>query len=193
LNWIQTRYSPIRVYPLDMQPHSIRFDDIAHALSMKCRWGGHTNQFYSVAQHSCIVAYLCLDVGGAQLAAKGLLHDAAEAYLPDVAAPIKHRFQIDGESFSTVEDRLLRKIYDALGVAWPTHGEWEQIKHADLVALRTEARDLMHICDSTWGQGMPDPMRRPDIPHNPAEMYTYFHEIALRVGLVTRALQRFYR
>jgi hypothetical protein len=76
-------YTGKKVYPLNPDPETICIEDIAHSLAQKCRFSGHTKVFYSVAQHSIIVANLC------SLPLWGLLHDAAEAYLPDVAATIK--------------------------------------------------------------------------------------------------------
>lgn len=153
MSWIQTRWARERIYPLDLQAQSVDIHDIAHSLSMTCRWGGHTGEFYSVAQHSFLVSCQLDD----DLALAGLLHDAAEAYLPDIAAPIKGRVSIDGVPFDVVEARLLRVIFEALNVAWPTAEGWAAIKHADRVLLAWEARDLMDICDPVWGHGLPDP------------------------------------
>lgn len=60
-------------------------NDIAHHLAMICRFGGATDEFYSVAQHSVIVSrYVEKEY---QFAA--LLHDASEAYLGDMVEPLK--------------------------------------------------------------------------------------------------------
>ena len=76
--------------PLGAQVETICIDDIAHALALKCRWTGHCRTFYSVADHSLRVARVLKDQGASPLTQiEGLLHDCGEAYLPDVAAPIK--------------------------------------------------------------------------------------------------------
>jgi uncharacterized protein len=85
VSWIQT-YSGAKVNPLDLAPADVRIEDIAHALSLLCRFGGHVREFYSVAQHSWIVSHLCPPEDALQ----GLLHDASEAYLGDMVAPLKH-------------------------------------------------------------------------------------------------------
>lgn len=46
-----------RFYPLEPRIDDIEIEDIAHGLAYQCRFNGQTNAFYSVAQHSLIVAY----------------------------------------------------------------------------------------------------------------------------------------
>lgn len=72
------------VDPTAMAAADIDIRDIAHALAMKCRYSGHCPGFYSVAQHSVIVSRLC-----EKNPLAGLLHDAHEAYLADIATPVK--------------------------------------------------------------------------------------------------------
>lgn len=74
-----------RFYPADPQPDAIDIRDIAHALGNICRFGGHCNRFYSVAEHSVLVA----QVLPRELRLQGLLHDATEAYCVDVPRPLK--------------------------------------------------------------------------------------------------------
>ena len=45
-------------WPLDPKPEDLDIRDIAHALSLVCRFTGHTRSFYSVADHSLRVSYL---------------------------------------------------------------------------------------------------------------------------------------
>src|ERR1700727_175318 len=56
--WLKT-HSGRRFCPTNPNPDSIVIQDIAHALSMICRFGGHSSRFYSVGQHSVLVSYIC--------------------------------------------------------------------------------------------------------------------------------------
>lgn len=135
--WMVT-YSGVKLYPLDPRPNEIRFADIAHGLSNVCRFGGQCKIFYSVAEHSVRVAHWLLRTERSkELAAWGLVHDAAEAYLGDVIRPIKKFFP----AYKVVEERVLKAVTKKLGLPWP---EPALIKKADNVILACEARDLMN-------------------------------------------------
>ncbi len=153
--WIQT-FTGRKFSPLAPRPEDVDIRDIAHALAMKCRFNGHCSPFYSVAEHSVRVSWL-LEQQGKREALWGLMHDAAEAYLPDLGGPIKKHFHLhDGahtESFDTAEDRLLATIATALKFE-PIH--YESVREADRTLLVTEARDLLGP--------PPEPWNMPQIP-----------------------------
>ena len=95
--------SGVEVNLLDPIPDMINIEDIAHSLSYQCRFGGHVSRFYSVAQHSVMVAAMAPK----ELKKYGLLHDAAEAYLQDITAPLKH---IWGPAYKILEERFMKVI-----------------------------------------------------------------------------------
>lgn len=109
--------------PFDPDPELILIEDIAHGLSMKCRFGGHTKRFYSVAEHSVNVGLLC----GYQ----GLMHDASDAYLPDIPTPIKQRMP----EFKEIENRLMAMIAKKFDFEWP---ESAKTKECDIAVLKNE-------------------------------------------------------
>jgi len=87
-------YSGRQVDLMAPSPKQLDIGDIAHALALQCRYNGHTERFYSVAEHSLLVADLVeAEVRGrpdaAQTVRTALLHDAAEAYLGDIVSPLK--------------------------------------------------------------------------------------------------------
>lgn len=143
-HWMQT-YSGGKFWPLAPRAEDIRIQDIAHALSLICRFGGHCTEFYSVAQHSVLVSRLV----PARMAMWGLLHDAPEAYIGDIPRPLKRQlwFRPDPHDPQVNHLRAAEAIlHQVVRLALPHYCEHDDVKFlikADNVALRTEARDLM--------------------------------------------------
>lgn len=133
-DWIQT-FSGRRFWPLDPRPDDIDILDIAHALSLCCRFAGHCKWHYSVAQHSVYVSDMCKR----DLRLAGLLHDAAEAYLGDLVTPVK-RHSVLGDEYKLVELRLMEAV--AVRFAIP-HATFAMIKEVDVRMLMTEKRDVL--------------------------------------------------
>jgi len=140
-DWIQT-YTGRAFCPLEPDPTEIDIRDIAHALSMNCRFNGHCHRFYSVADHCVRVS----EIVDPEFALWGLLHDAAEAYITDLPRPLKRRMPL----FSEVEDQLLQVIIGHFGLPWISPMP-EAVKLADEQMLATEARDLMSTPPEDWG------------------------------------------
>lgn len=141
--WIET-FTGKQLYFLDPQEDQIDIEDIATALSNECRFGGHTASFYSVAEHSVLVASLCPK----ELQLMGLLHDASEAYLRDIVSPIKQYLP----DYKKIEDRLMGVIASKFSFAYPLAPE---IKEADKMALKCEARQLLPSKGKAWIQFFP--------------------------------------
>lgn len=143
--WIQT-YNSHKLYPMDPdnEENEIDIEDIAHSLSMQCRFNGHSRDFYSVAQHSCEVCDLIFaETRSKELALWGLLHDAAEAYLSDIPKPIKKYLN----GYKEAEDALLKKIIKKYGLSWP---QPEIVSKYDIVMLLTEHEWLMGYSPDDW-------------------------------------------
>lgn len=111
---------------------TININDIAHALSMQCRFGGHLPVFYSVAQHCVTMSRLMHE--SHKMAA--LLHDASEAYLLDIPRPIKSRLS----NYKEIEDQLMKLIAAKFGFSYPLH---EKVKEVDEYMLQWEWHRLM--------------------------------------------------
>ena len=177
--WMQT-FTGKKFYPRHPRVEDICLEDIAHALSHICRFGGHCAQFYSVAQHSILVAS-ALPV---ELKAHGLLHDAGEAYLGDVIWPLKHITYFRGIPFSVYEEGLQIRIFAALKIRELTADEKALVKNADTRVLMAEARDLMNHPPERWSQGRDmTPLQKVIYPLQPRDAELEFLDALEEVGL----------
>lgn len=156
MTWIQT-HSGIAFDLAAPTVAMVKIEDIAVALSRQCRFAGHCKRFYSVAEHSVLVSRLIdSDVAPRRrLALYGLLHDAHEAYIGDLLQPIKVLARQQGATFyAELEARVEAVVLQAFGFdPGPTPPE---VKHADLVALAIEKRDLMAASPRPWAE-LPTP------------------------------------
>ena len=185
---IQT-YSGLIFYPLDPRIEEIEVEDVAHALSHKARFTGHTRKFYSTAEHSVRVS-LHLATTGASLMEQyvGLHHDDTDAYLPDVPTPLKVLPEF--RWFKELEHHMQELCFEKFGCVVE---DYSVIKNSDIVLLLTEKRDLMPKKNSNWNhrytqQPIPEPYRiEPWEPAYAKQMYLHMHHIfsnAIQNGMV---------
>lgn len=127
------------VHIRDPHPDEIDIQDIAHSLAQTCRFFGHTDGFYSVAQHSVLVSQQV--PAGDQL--WGLLHDGAEAYLGDLARPLKRAPEM--EWYRALEQRFLECFARKFGLPPELP---ESVVRADTRMLATEFRDVTTVLDN---------------------------------------------
>jgi hypothetical protein len=119
---------------------TVTLDDIAHGLGNTCRFGGHTVEFYSVAQHSVLTSWI-LEAWDqpAEVVRCGLMHDAHEAYLGDLPRPLKQCINGDYDRLSELADSVIAEKFGLSLV--DLHGD--VVKKADMVALIHEAKRLL--------------------------------------------------
>lgn len=131
--WLQT-FSGVKYYPAAPRPEEVRIVDIAHHLSMLCRYTGACKKFYSVAEHSCLVS----EVGPPEYALERLLHDAPEFVLNDLNRPTKHTWWLWG--YRRLEARNWRTIAQKFGL---NERLQQSTKDADNAVLMAERKVLM--------------------------------------------------
>jgi hypothetical protein len=150
----------------------VKLTDVALALAKLCRFAGHCRGFYSVAEHSMLVADILQAWGeGPQVQLIGLLHDAHEAYTGDLTRPMKLAMRESPQAalqVGYIEARVQGEIEVALLPA-AMHGwadPWDAdaatcaalqdgidaVKRADTTALAIERRDLGFALD--WSEGL---------------------------------------
>lgn len=158
------------------KPEDIRLADIAHGLSMTCRFAGQLPRFYSVAEHSVHCLHVAREVVGIHTLKElrsVLLHDASEAYAGDVPSPLKSMLH----NYRVIEKNIEAAV------------EWRfDIKHSgvvkeiDLILLKAEKnafteQDQWHDMRDVWDVKIDFRCWRPEV----AEYH--FLEAAKSLGL----------
>lgn len=137
-DWMQT-FTGLAFYPMDPRLEDINIEDISHALSMLCRYGGHTDRFYSVAEH-CVHMSRAIEPEHALWA---LLHDATEAYMGDLIRPLKRAMP----NYVVWEDNLMDHICAKFGLE---PGMPDAVKKLDTHILVNERAELMRPAPQAW-------------------------------------------
>jgi 5'-deoxynucleotidase YfbR-like HD superfamily hydrolase len=133
-NYIET-WNGVHFHFEDSNPEEVNIEDIAHALSLQCRFNGHVDRFYSVAEHCVLMSHLVPE----ELAFAALLHDAGEAYVGDMAHPIKmSKF---GSSFEKLEEVVLRAICTKFNIPY-ADTQRDDLKLMDRRLCASEAQEL---------------------------------------------------
>lgn len=140
-----------RIYFLNIENTEFDILDICHGLAHNYRWNGATTRPWSVAQHSLLVSRMIEELrwntsiknlGIAQL--KALTHDFTEAYLGDVATPIKRELEL----YNHIEDSIEQKVEETIDIHKSMNDEIrELVKRADTLSLIIEALTIVKIDD----------------------------------------------
>lgn len=162
--WMQT-YTGKAFWPLDPDPEMIDIEDIAWSLSMQCRFTGHVNRFYSVAEHCIHCSYLVPE----RYELTALLHDASEAYLTDIARPVKCQLP----EYKIMELELEKVIAQRFDLVFPFPNE---VKYADNVMLVTEKDQLLRTPSRAWSSDLDSytPLQRKLQCYSQQEAYERF-------------------
>lgn len=145
-SFIET-YSGLRMWPLDPRPEEIDIKDIAHALSLLCRFTGHCKFLYTVGQHSLNVYDVLRQMGASPVVQlRGLLHDASEAYISDIAAPTKPHIQ----GYGDIEHGIEQVIFDKYNINAISDSDKLLIKRVDWIMVCLEAESLCP--NATWNE-----------------------------------------
>jgi hypothetical protein len=145
MTWQQT-YSGTKFDLLNPQADLVDLQDICHALSQLCRFGGHTKYFYSVGEH-CLRARLIVKDKDILTQLYVLMHDFTEAYVVDVPRSIKLMLK----EYKPLEERVAVAIAEHFKIPWPMNQHYAGIVHeCDEIMLATEARDALYGGPKNW-------------------------------------------
>ena len=135
-------YTGLKFALRDKSTDFFKLEDIAHSLSMQCRYTGHIKQFYSVAEHCVLMSRYVKDPDCKVIA---LFHDAVEAYVGDLASPLKQYLP----GYKKIEDEIEQRLFMWLGISIEAHVK-RLVKILDMRMLLTERNALLQTNDREW-------------------------------------------
>ena len=142
-----------KFYITDPRRCDVDIIDIAESLSKLCRFSGHTNSFYSVAEHSILLTDWYLEHGRSETdtspvsireAVTVLLHDASEAYVSDITSPLKSVLP----GYVEIEDNIQKVIAEVFNLVDP-QPSW--LKELDTRIVLDEREQLKKPSGNDWG------------------------------------------
>lgn len=177
--WIQT-YTGKKLNPANPSLDQICLEDIARGLSKICRYSGQSRIFYPVSTHSVHVSRdVARRTGDAGLARAAFLHDSPEAYLCDIAKPVKILCPV----YNILEDRMSRAIETKFKLAYRL--DHKEIKKSDKALLYTEKPQVhLKVKKAAWKN--PNRIKPLDIKiseKSHEEAYEMFMNHAKELGL----------
>lgn len=135
-----------RFFYRDPTVEMIHFTDIAEALGKVCRYAGHVHTFYSVAEHCCLLMRYArdnLDLTKQELLTV-LMHDATEAYLPDLPRPLKQMLP-QFKAFEHTLEAIIAERFNLLS-PHPTI-----IRELDSRIICDERLQALNPSENDWG------------------------------------------
>ncbi len=142
-----------RFHPFAPRAEEVEIEAVARSLSNTCRFNGHVETFYSVAEHSVHVSRLVEP----EYALDGLLHDAGEAYLAgDVWTPVKRQIWAQDDfcpmlGVGAFEAAICDTIFDHIGRERCAPWDYDEfVKPWDIRLTAHEAR-LLQGGVKGWG------------------------------------------
>ena len=136
-NYIET-WMKIKFYPLDPRPEEINLYDIGRSLSHQCRFLGHINFHYSIAQHCVLLHDYIEEPHKKQM----LMHDCSEAYLCDIPSPLKPHLT----NYHELEKNLQTMIYEKYNIDVIEH---PRVKECDSKIIFDEITALKNYSITT--------------------------------------------
>ena len=154
---VMTLDSGARLDLLTPDPAVLDLAEIGFALARICRFNGRTDRHYSLAEHSMLVA----ENLPREIRLYGLLHDAHEALIGDVIAPVRAALAAlgAGEAFGEIETRMAQAVHLRAGLEFPPPREVSAaVDNADRRALATERLQILaEPARRGWGEDLPPP------------------------------------
>lgn len=128
----------------------ISFEEITHALAYNVRFNGHTDIFWSVAQHSLLVEKIMLDLcerdsmeDKHKAGLIALIHDFSEGYMSDIARPFKKLLP----DYKEFENSVQNCIHESLSIYDIPENIKKLVREADTIALAVEVDTILNPCE----------------------------------------------
>jgi hypothetical protein len=165
-------------------PAQVRLTDIMRSLAKICRYNGHVDRFYSVAEHSVLVSRIAELMGDEDAIIPALFHDAHEAYTGDIPSPQKD--MIDGAHY--FEAAMERIVHEALALPDREDDVWRRVRVYDTMILHRELLTLRRVLpdwfDPTMERAVPSAVQPVGFEWEEAQSFfrARLHDLGIGLG-----------